>query len=66
MLTVLTRVPQLGLICLLLAVGSVVLGTLVHLVTLPVEFDASFRKALPMLTPGITCTTRISRMRAAC
>ena len=28
------------------------LGTLVHLVTLPVELDASFNKALPILENG--------------
>lgn len=26
------------------------LSTVVHMMTLPVEFDASFRRALPMLT----------------
>lgn len=52
LITVLTRVPQAGLLCLLLAVASAALGTLVHLVTLPVEFDASFKKALPMLASG--------------
>ena len=34
------------------AVASMLLGTLVHLVTLPVELDASFNKALPMLKAG--------------
>jgi len=29
-----------------------VIGVIVHLVTLPVEFDASFNKALPILTKG--------------
>lgn len=37
---------------LLLAVGSMLVGTLVSLVTLPVEWDASFGKALPMLESG--------------
>lgn len=52
LMMLLTRMPQGGLLLLLLAVGSAALGTLVHLVTLPVEFDASFNKALPMLEGG--------------
>ena len=47
-----TRAPGLGLLFLGVAIGSMLLGTLVHLVTLPVEFDASFRKALPILADG--------------
>lgn len=44
-----TRTPQAGLLMLVIAIGSMALGTLVHLVTLPVELDASYNKALPML-----------------
>jgi Zn-dependent membrane protease YugP len=45
----LTRVPALGLLTIL--AGMLVLGTsaIVHFVTLPTEFDASFNRALPML-----------------
>ncbi len=46
------RVPQASLGILLLAVASMALGTLVHLVTLPVELDASYGKALPILEQG--------------
>jgi Zn-dependent membrane protease YugP len=46
------RVPQVSLGILLLALGSMALGTLVHLVTLPVELDASYGKALPILEQG--------------
>ena len=44
-----TRVPGLGI--LMFAGGLMTLGTatLVHLITLPTELDASFRRALPML-----------------
>ncbi|MEM1110336.1 MAG: zinc metallopeptidase [Pseudomonadota bacterium] len=49
---VLTRAPSLSLLFLVVAVGSMLLGTLVHLATLPVEFDASFNKALPLLESG--------------
>ena len=49
LVAILTRSPRLGLLMFLL--GLVTLGTslLVHLVTLPVEWDASFRRALPLL-----------------
>ena len=47
-----SRSPGLGLAFLAVAIGSMLVGTLVHLVTLPVELDASFRKALPMLEDG--------------
>lgn len=48
-LGILTRVPALGLIT--FAAGMLTLGisAIVHLVTLPTEFDASFNRALPML-----------------
>lgn len=44
-----TRVPSIGLLT--FAAGLLTLGTsaLVHLVTLPTEFDASFSRALPLL-----------------
>ena len=48
-LGILTRVPALSLIT--FAAGMLTLGiaAIVHLVTLPTEFDASFNRALPML-----------------
>ena len=49
---VLTRAPSAGILLLLAGVGSMFLATLVHLVTLPVELDASFNKALPILRSG--------------
>jgi len=50
---VLTRSPAAGL--LLLVGGLLSMGTavLVHLLTLPTEVDASFRRALPMLEAGV-------------
>ena len=50
--TVLTRTPFVGLLMLL--GGFLVLGlsTVIHLITLPMEFDASFGRALPMLQKG--------------
>lgn len=46
------RTPVAGGVLLMLSLATVVLGTAVHLVTLPVELDASFRKALPLLRQG--------------
>ncbi len=51
-LAVVTRLPAAGAGLLLLGVGSMLVPVLVHLVTLPVEFDASFRRALPILELG--------------
>ncbi|MCH4563395.1 zinc metallopeptidase [Halomonas sp. EGI 63088] len=48
-LFVLTRMPGGMLIVLLAAVISFGTAAMVHLVTLPVEFDASFQRALPLL-----------------
>lgn len=45
-----THAPALGLMQFGLAVAMLGLGLIVHLVTLPLEFDASFGKALPILT----------------
>lgn len=48
-LGIVTRVPSLGLLT--FAAGMLTLGTsaVVHFVTLPTEFDASFGRALPLL-----------------
>ncbi len=51
-ITALTRVPQSGLLLFLVGLVSMGMATLVHLVTLPVEWDASFHKALPLLIHG--------------
>ena len=56
-LTLVTRAPSVGLIT--LAAGLMSLGGagLVHLITLPVEWDASFRRALPILEEGYLAPT---------
>jgi Zn-dependent membrane protease YugP len=48
----LTRSPVSGGAMLLLGIGSIAIGTLVHLITLPVEWNASFDRALPTLKDG--------------
>jgi Zn-dependent membrane protease YugP len=44
--------PAASRVTLIVAVLSVLASTLVHLITLPVEWDASFGKALPILEEG--------------
>jgi Zn-dependent membrane protease YugP len=44
--------PGVSRVSLIVAVLSVLASTLVHLITLPVEWDASFGKALPILEEG--------------
>ncbi len=50
--TAISRAPSLGLLLFIVALGSMLISTIVHLVTLPVEWDASFGKALPVLKAG--------------
>jgi len=51
-IALITRAPAGGALLLVVGLGSMLLATLVHLVTLPVEIDASFNKALPVLREG--------------
>ncbi len=44
--------PAASRVSLVVAIFSVLASTLVHLITLPVEWDASFGKALPILKQG--------------
>lgn len=46
----LTRTPMVGLLTLLGGFLTLASGTAVHFLTLPTEFDASFGRALPMLS----------------
>lgn len=48
----LTRVPMVSLMMILGGFMSLGAATLVHLVTLPTELDASFKRALPILEKG--------------
>lgn len=49
---VISRAPVSGLFLAAIGLGAMLLATVVHLVTLPVEIDASFGKALPVLIEG--------------
>ena len=51
-ITALTRVPATGALMFAVGISVLLVPVLVHLVTLPVEFDASFERALPILALG--------------
>jgi len=48
----LTRAPSVGALMFLGGLGTLGIPVLVHLLTLPTEFDASFNRALPLLSSG--------------
>lgn len=52
MIAMIARAPSLSLLFLLLGILTLVFQLVIHLVTLPVELDASFGKALPILSGG--------------
>lgn len=52
LITAFTKLPQSGVLMFLIGLASMGMATVVHLVTLPVEWDASFSKALPLLQHG--------------
>ena len=52
LVVMLTRKPQLMLLEIGAGLAIMATGIVVHLVTLPVEFDASFSRALPILKNG--------------
>ncbi|HIO93677.1 MAG TPA: zinc metallopeptidase [Leucothrix mucor] len=49
---IITRSPVAGLVLTIAGLTSIAGSALIHLVTLPVEWDASFGKALPILKEG--------------
>jgi hypothetical protein len=52
LVTLVTRAPVVGLLMLLSGFLVLGLGSVIHLITLPTELDASFGRALPMLQEG--------------
>ena len=52
LLALLARSPRLASLALFAGVLSMMMSSLVHLVTLPTELDASFRRALPIMQQG--------------
>jgi Zn-dependent membrane protease YugP len=51
-ITALTRIPAAGALMLVAGLAILLVPVIVHLITLPVEFDASFKRALPILALG--------------
>ncbi|WP_428603163.1 zinc metallopeptidase [Sedimenticola sp.] len=51
-LTLITKAPVAGVVLFLAAAVTLGIGLLVQLVTLPVEWDASFTRAMPLLAAG--------------
>ena len=51
-IALLTKIPQVGIITFLSGITLLALPVILHFVTLPVEFDASFKRALPILQQG--------------
>lgn len=58
LLSAFTHSPHLGLFIGLMGFLSIASSVVVHLISLPVEFDASFNKALPLLQEGHYVTKR--------
>jgi len=58
LLSAFTHSPHLGLFVALIGLLSIASSVVVHLISLPVEFDASFNKALPLLEEGHYVTKR--------
>ena len=52
LLAAVTRAPSVGVLMFVGGFATLCIPVLVHLLTLPTEFDASFNRALPMLTSG--------------
>ena len=52
LITFLTKMPFVGAIIFLSAFGVMALPVVIHILTLPVELDASFNRALPILSSG--------------
>jgi Zn-dependent membrane protease YugP len=52
LLAVITRAPATGLLLFVGGLATLCIPLVVHLLTLPTEFDASFNRALPLLASG--------------
>lgn len=52
LVALITRSPTAGVVMFLVGLGSMAISTIVHLITLPVEWDASFGRAMPLLQAG--------------
>ena len=62
-LTLITKAPGAGVLMFLAAAATLGVGLLVQLVTLPVEWDASFARAMPLLESGYLDKTQLPAAR---
>ncbi len=60
-IAIIARVPAAGVLMFLGGLASLGASVVVHLVTLPVEWDASFKRALPVLIKGQYISTKDKR-----
>ncbi|MBF0264182.1 MAG: zinc metallopeptidase [Gammaproteobacteria bacterium] len=51
-ITAITHSPHLGILVAIIGLLSIASNVMVHFISLPLEFDASFNKALPLLEAG--------------
>jgi len=52
LITLITHLPTVGVLILVLGISLLLISVVFHLVTLPIELDASFQRALPILVNG--------------
>lgn len=52
LVALITRSPAASAVMFAVGLGSMAIGSVVHLITLPVEWDASFGRAMPLLKAG--------------
>lgn len=62
--TLFIRLPAVGIFMFLAGLASLGLSVFVHLITLPVEWDASFRRALPILIQGQYLSSKVDQRAA--
>jgi Zn-dependent membrane protease YugP len=62
-LALVTRTPSMGLVTLVAAVAAMGVSLMVQLITLPVEWDASFKRAMPILVSGYLPADRHAEAR---
>ncbi len=57
------RIPHLAVLTLIIGVGTLLVSVLMHVAVLPEEFDASFNKALPILSEGYITEDQLPKVR---
>jgi len=60
-ITIVAHIPAAGVLLFLGGLASLGASVVVHLITLPVEWDASFKRALPILAAGQYLSTKDQR-----